>query len=75
MSIKRELDEILNWYDAYGHRPAQIPVICRPRTLAKFARKRERGGPYVYRGSVVVGIKPARVRACTEHQRCIGSSL
>ncbi len=69
MSIKRDLDEILDWYDAYSSRPATIPIICRPRTLAKFSRKRERGGPYVYRGSVVVGIRQAR-RPC-EQECCV----
>ncbi len=57
VSIRTELDQILDWYRDNGKTVTEVPVNCRPRTLSGFAKKRERGGPYIYRGVIVVGIK------------------
>lgn len=50
MSVKQNVDRLIDWYVAHGLKPNFVGVNCRPRTLAKFAKKAKRNGPYVYRG-------------------------
>jgi len=60
MSIKRDLDDLIDWYEDNNPSAGQtIPVRARPSTLSKFAKKK-RGGPYTYRARIIVPVRPAK---------------
>lgn len=56
MSVKSDVDELLEWY--VQHRPdvSHVAVNCRPNTLRRFAKKK-RSGPYTYKGFELTPIK------------------
>jgi hypothetical protein len=62
MSIRDDLDELIDWYEKYKPKAAsEIPVRCTWHTLRKFCRKRRvRGGPWFYRDRVIIPIRKTR---------------
>jgi hypothetical protein len=61
MSIKRQLDELITFYERNKPNSGrEIPVCATANTVRKFCRKRD--GVYRYRGRVIVPIRPVRTR-------------
>jgi hypothetical protein len=61
MSIKKQLDELITFYER--HRPEagkEIPVCATANTVRKFCKKRD--GVYHYRKRIIVPIRPVRTR-------------
>lgn len=57
-TVQTQVDALIDWYERNA--PAMgtcIAVNARPATLATFAKKIRRG-PYVYRGRILVPVKP-----------------
>lgn len=68
MSIKKRLDELINFYEK--HRPKngeEILVCATANTIRKFCRKRE--GVYRYRKRIIVPIRPVRTRDEIEQEK------
>lgn len=66
MSVRKNLDELIRWYEA--HRPNaghEIPVNATANTVRRFARKLRRGGPYTYRDRIIVPVRPASAEEAT----------
>jgi hypothetical protein len=62
MTIRSDLDELIDWYEQHCHIAGRvIPVIAARSTIHTFARKR-RGGPFTYRDCEIVPIRRARKR-------------
>lgn len=61
MSIRSQLNEIINWYDTYAKKPPKAIAVCATaNTVRKFARKRD--GVYRYRGFEITPIRPVMTR-------------
>lgn len=63
MSIRRQLDELIDWYEREGEPDAGrvIPVAATRATVRKFARKHGvRNGPWLYRGREIVPVRKPR---------------
>lgn len=61
MSIKSQLDELINFYEE--HKPKagrEIAVCATANTVRKFCKKRH--GVYRYRDRIIVPIRPVRTR-------------
>jgi hypothetical protein len=61
MTIRTDVDQLIDWYVEHTSSTRVVPVIASPRTIGKFARKRRRG-PYMYREFEIVPIRRAKVR-------------
>lgn len=61
MTIRTDLDRLIDWYIQHSPTTRIIPVIAAPRTISRFARKRRRG-PYVYRNYEIVPIRRSKDR-------------
>ncbi len=60
MSVRKDLNALLDWYDANAKEVLRVPVVCRPATLRKFCKKK-RGDPrLMYRGREIVPTKKAK---------------
>jgi hypothetical protein len=60
MTIRNNVDRLIDWYEKHCLIVGRvIPVIAAKSTIAKFARKQRRG-PYVYRGCELVPIGKER---------------
>jgi hypothetical protein len=75
MSIRRQLDELIDWYEREGAADAGrvIPVVATRATVKKFARKHGvRNGPWLYRGREIVPVrKPRKEREIPQQQECV----
>lgn len=61
MSIKKQLDALIDWYEAERPKAGkEIPVCATANTVRKFSKKRD--GVYRYRNRIIVPIRPVRTR-------------
>lgn len=61
MSIRSQLNELINWYEQHAPKSGDsIKVCATANTVRKFARKRD--GVYRYRNRIIVPIRPVRTR-------------
>lgn len=60
MSIRQDVNKLLDWYDENDKSVTRVPVLARPNTLRKFCKKK-RGDPrLIYRGREIVPNKLAK---------------
>jgi hypothetical protein len=61
MRIRSDLDQLIDWYEQHCLIVGRvIAVIAAPTTIAKFARKGRRGGPYIYRNCEIVPLRRSK---------------
>jgi hypothetical protein len=55
MSVRKKLDELIDWYELNKPDAGRaIKVNATPNTIRKFAKRKSRGGPFVYREREIV---------------------
>lgn len=64
MTIRTDVDRLIDWYMEHSPTTRVIPVIAAPNTIRKFSRKRRRG-PYIYRDFEIVPIRRSKTRRDT----------
>lgn len=60
MSIRKKVNELLDWYDANAKEVTRVPVVARPSTLRKFCKKKRGDARLMYRGREIVPTKKAK---------------
>jgi hypothetical protein len=61
VSIKKDLDELIAWYDANKPEAGkQIPVRCTRDTVRKFAKRTRKGGAFMYREREIIPMRKSR---------------
>lgn len=61
MSIRSQLEEIINWYDEFAKSPPKVIAVCATaNTVRKFARKKN--GVYRFRGYEIHPIRKVKTR-------------
>ena len=74
MSVRSDLDELIDWYEANTPQAGRvIHVVATRSTVKKFARKHgKRGGPWIYREREIVPVrkplKERRAEAPLQHE-------
>lgn len=58
-TVHASVNRLVEWYKSNpsAPRPTEIRVRATRRTIMKFARPKERGGPLLYEGFVIVPLK------------------
>lgn len=71
MTIKKKLDELLQWYDDNGKVVTTVKVNCRPLTLRRFCVRVD--GKEFYKGREIVAVKAKRPKKVEESQMSLRS--
>jgi hypothetical protein len=68
VSVRKDIDELINWFEANNPRASRTLQVCAtPNTVRRFAKRMRnadgriiRHGPYIYRGREIVPIRKPR---------------